>query len=158
MRFSLLILTALFTSCFSGQRSSRSSDTQDWSITPTIKSSKLKVTTSQYNSYGELHSQCIYVLKKLNFQIADSTNPIKTKPLIIYNGILARYYINFDSSIIIISGDVVEPSIGSSTDINSSNLNWKPIVKGTGQFGTPWFERMVVMAEAIRGSTIYYSD
>lgn len=157
MKYSTIILSVILLSCHPAH-SLQNSDSIIWSTTPNNNTSKIRVSTTYYISYEGLRSHCISILIQLGFEIADSTNQIVTKPKIIYNGIPARYYINCDTSAIIISGENAEASIGSSTDINSGNVNWQPVKKGSSRFGTPWFEKMIVMAEGTRGGTIHYSD
>lgn len=138
--------------------SRRSSGISNWSNNPTDKTSIIKVTSSFYNGYEGLHSRCIDILNGLHFEIDDSRNPITTKPRMIFNGVHARYFIQCDNNSITIWGQYVATSIGGSGDINSSIINWQSIIKGKNRFGTPSYEKMTVMAEAVKNATIQYSE
>jgi hypothetical protein len=154
MKYLPIILLVSFLNCKSTNMSQTISD---WSVNPTNNTTKIKAVTSYYGGNAGLQSHTLFVLNHLGFEIFNTTNPIITKPKILF-GRWCRYSVSCSDTDIIISGEVVQPSIGGSSEITSANFSGTAIVKGSGQFGTPWFERMTVIAEAIREATIYYSD
>lgn len=156
MRY-LILSFIILTSCSSSNRNVRGASFSQWSLTPTNKTSKIRVVTNYYNSYQNIHDNSIYLLTHLGFQIDNSTNPITTKPKIVFQR-LVKYYIHCDSISIVINGEMVESAIGGLSNISSGDFSGKPIVKGNSRLGTAWFEKMMVVAEGVREGIIYYSN
>jgi hypothetical protein len=157
MKYARIILLILLLSCSSSNPVSQSSANTDWSATPTNKTTKIKVVTNSYGGYAGLHAHSIDLLTHLNFDIDNNTNPITTLPKILF-GRLVKYYIDCDTTAIIIHGEMMESALGGLSNVSASDFSGKPIVKGSGSTGTAWFEKMLVVAEATQGGTIYYSS
>jgi hypothetical protein len=155
MKYLILIL---LTSLFSCKSVNMHQTISTWGTNPTNKTTKIKAVTAYYGGYEGLRNHTLDVLLKLGFEIDNSTNPILTKPKLMF-GRWARYSVSISNTEVIISGEVVESSLlGTPSDVNSSNFNGTPIVRGSGQFGTAWFEKMTVIAEAMREAAYHYSD
>lgn len=146
----LPIITCLLLAGCSSANQVTTSVVSTWSSSSTNKTAKIKVVTNYYKGNDGLHANSIYTLTHLGYEIASSGNPIIIKCWIIYNGISAKYSMICHDLDIVISGVYGKSSLGGHF--------WETVVKGTGNFGTPWFKKMKVFAEATNGGTIYFSD
>ncbi len=153
MKGTIIILLISLGSC----RGTRVQTSSNWSTTPTNSTSKIKVVTNFYGGYDGLHSHCIDILTHLNFEIYDKTNPITTKPKMVF-GRLVKYFIKCDTTTIIINGEMLESAIGGLAHISPRDFKGYPIVKGPDPIGTAWYEKMEVMAQATKEGIRYYSD
>ncbi len=148
------ILLVLMLSCTTPKSSVQSSSLSPWSTTANNKTTKIKAVTSYYNGCNGLHDHCVEVLTHWNYEFITTKNPIITKPKIIFNGIKASFIITVDTASVIVSGLLGNVPV---TGL-SQNYPGRAVTKGSGQFGTPAFEKMLVIAEAYKEATIYYSD
>jgi hypothetical protein len=158
MRILIIFRLALFLILLSCNHYRRGAVISKWSDTPSIKAAKIKVTSNFYNDYAGLHAHCLEILNKLHFELQSSNNPISTKSQIIYNGTPAKYYIQCDTNSVIIWGQYGGVSLSQLLDNNSNDRDWRPIVKGPGQFGTPWFDKMMLIAQTFKDGKLQYSE
>ncbi|MEQ6121590.1 hypothetical protein [Reichenbachiella sp. MALMAid0571] len=118
-----------------------------WMSESSYNSSVIRAESSL--SGTELTTEIRSILSRLSFEIqSDKDDTIITKPYKI-DGREMRLNIRYQGNIVLVSGDQGSNSYG-------GGVNWKPIIRDTHPWGSPWWERMNVFAKVIGDLSLGY--